>query len=90
MTLRVALGIVGLLCATTLVVRAEDWTQFRGEGGCAVSREANLPSEWGVDKNIQWKTAVPGVAWSCPIIIGGNLLLRGTDQLYCIRNPAEK
>ena len=34
-----------------------------------------FPGEWGTDKNIQWKAAVPGVAWSCPIVVGDKVIV---------------
>src|SRR5205823_5641059 len=75
MTLRIALGLLALGAGTLLTARAEDWSQFRGPGGSAVSPEKNLPGEWGTDKNIQWKAAVPGVAWSCPIVVGDKVIV---------------
>ena len=75
MSLRVVLGMTALLCGTTLLAHAEDWPQFRGPGGSAVTRETDLPSEWGADKNIHWKIAVPGVAWSSPVVVGDRVIV---------------
>ncbi len=52
-----------------------DWPQFRGPDSKGVSTESNLPAEWGPQKNIAWKAAVGGVAWSCPIVIGDKVFL---------------
>src|SRR5713101_10203172 len=44
------------------------WPQFRGPNGAGLADESKPPSEWGADKNVQWKAAIPGVAWSSPIV----------------------
>ena len=55
---------------------AEDnWPQFRGAGGNGLAGDNKLPLEWGADKNIRWKTEVPGVGWSAPIIWGNKLFV---------------
>ena len=46
----------------------ENWSQFRGPQGDGISSETNLPTEWGNDKNIMWKTKIPGKGWSSPIV----------------------
>jgi outer membrane protein assembly factor BamB len=53
----------------------DDWPQFRGPGGSAISAEKQLPSEWSADKNIAWKTKLPGYGWSSPVIWGDKVFL---------------
>jgi outer membrane protein assembly factor BamB len=55
--------------------RAEDWSQFRGPGSLGVSAEKHLPSEWGLDKNVRWKTKIPGTGWSSPIVWGDRIFV---------------
>jgi outer membrane protein assembly factor BamB len=38
---------------------AEDWSQFRGPNGTGVSITTGLPTEFGPDKNVLWKTPLP-------------------------------
>jgi len=38
---------------------AEDWSQFRGPNGSGVSATTGLPVEFGANKNVVWKTALP-------------------------------
>ncbi len=68
----VALAVLLPLLDTT--TRADDWPQFRGPAGTGVA-DAKTPSEWGAEKNVAWKAAVPGVAWSCPIVVGDKVFL---------------
>jgi outer membrane protein assembly factor BamB len=50
-----------------------DWPQFRGPDGMGLAPGANLPLTWGEDKNVRWKTAIHGRAWSSPVIAGNQV-----------------
>lgn len=65
-----------LLCAgfVALSSHAADWPQFRGNGS-GVSTEKEVPTEWAADKNVLWKTKIPGVGWSQPIIAGDKIFV---------------
>ena len=52
-----------------------NWSAWRGSDGTGVSAETNLPTEWSADKNIKWKTALPGRGHSSPIVWGNNIFL---------------
>jgi outer membrane protein assembly factor BamB len=69
----VAFGLFSL--GLTAVGRGSDWPQFRGPGGSATTAEKGLPGEWGADKNIAWKTSVPGYGWSSPIVWGDKVFV---------------
>lgn len=56
------------------VAPAADWPQFRG-AGTGVSTEAKLPADWTAEQNVAWKVSVPGVAWSCPIVVGDKVIV---------------
>jgi outer membrane protein assembly factor BamB len=64
-----------LVCATvvfTVLVTCtafanDDWTQFRGPNGTGISSATNLPTEFGPDKNVVWKTALPA-GHSSPVL----------------------
>ncbi|MCW5967873.1 MAG: PQQ-binding-like beta-propeller repeat protein [Blastocatellales bacterium] len=52
-----------------------NWAQWRGPDGQGVSTEKNLPTEWSETKNILWKTPIPGLGYSQPIIWGKRVFL---------------
>ena len=52
----IALFVASLL---SLSVRAQDWSQFRGPNGTGVSITTGLPTDFGPDKNVLWKTPLP-------------------------------
>jgi outer membrane protein assembly factor BamB len=68
MRARVSLAIGFAVVGVAAVARADDWPQFRGPNGSATSAERQVPVAWGSDKNVAWKTKVPGYGWSSPIV----------------------
>ena len=59
----VSVLLIGASCAI-----AQNWPQWRGPEGNGLAPEKKLPAEWGPDKNIAWKVALPGSGWSQPIV----------------------
>ncbi|NKB89634.1 MAG: PQQ-binding-like beta-propeller repeat protein [Acidobacteria bacterium] len=45
----------------------DDWKRFRGPNGSGVVEAGNLPTEFGPDTNVVWKTALPS-GFSSPVI----------------------
>ena len=54
---------------------AENWPQWRGPGGQGVSSESAVPTEWGPDRNLAWKTELPGTGHSSPIVWGDRIFV---------------
>jgi outer membrane protein assembly factor BamB len=57
-----------LLAGLTPRASAENWPAWRGPRGDGTSLETKLPTEWSATRNVAWKTVVPGVGHSSPII----------------------
>lgn len=55
----------------------DQWPQFRGKDARGYLDNANLPVSWDLStsENIKWKTAIPGLGHSCPIIWGNKLFV---------------
>jgi outer membrane protein assembly factor BamB len=55
---------------------AENWPQFRGPKASGVG-DGNTPTEWNVETgtNIKWKTRIPGLSHSSPIVWGKRIFL---------------
>jgi len=62
-----------MVCATAT---AADWPQFRGPQAAGVSAEA-VATEWNGEsgKNVMWKTAIPGLGLSSPVVSGNLIFL---------------
>ena len=48
----------------------QQWPSFRGPWACGFIANSMTPSSWNTEnpKDIKWKTAIPGLAHSCPVI----------------------
>jgi len=68
--MKIASLFFGLL--TAIGLSAGDWPQFRGSQAGGVDSSATAPTQWDVEKgeNIRWKTTIPGLAHSSPILWG--------------------
>jgi outer membrane protein assembly factor BamB len=64
--------LVLVLCLLCCAAGA-DWPQFRGPDGAGQSDETGLPLEWNDEKNIVWRTEMPGAGASSPITFGDHI-----------------
>jgi outer membrane protein assembly factor BamB len=53
----------------------EQWASWRGPLGTGVAPRGTPPLEWSEDKNVRWKTAIPGKGHSTPIVWGDRIFL---------------
>ncbi len=68
--------ILTFLSASSIFATAQDrWPQFRGAQSMGVAEDANLPDKWSATENVAWKTDIPGIGWSSPIIWGNQVFL---------------
>ncbi len=65
-----------------LNVAGADWSQFRGPGGAGVCACKGVPAEFGPEKNVLWKTALP-IGNSSPVIAADRIFLTASagDEL---------
>ncbi|MDA3832451.1 MAG: PQQ-binding-like beta-propeller repeat protein, partial [Spirochaetales bacterium] len=49
-------------------IHAQNWPNWRGPNGDGTSIETNLPVKWDSITNVLWKSPVPGIGHSSPII----------------------
>jgi outer membrane protein assembly factor BamB len=69
------LAAVALLVSGLCLVVGADWRQFRGPGGLGTSAEKGLPLEWSSQKNLVWKTPLPGPGGSSPVTVGDRVFV---------------
>ncbi len=65
------LSIVTYLSSQQLM--AEEWFEFRGPTGQGHSTAKDLPVEWSPTEHVIWKTNIPGVGWSSPIVVDNKI-----------------
>ena len=91
-----------LVCIVLLVVsannltaepnadRAKDWPMWRGPAGNGLSNAHDVPLNWSPTKNIAWKTRIPGVGYSSPIVSGNAIFVTSANLetkgriLFCV------
>jgi outer membrane protein assembly factor BamB len=59
-------------------LHAQQWTRFRGPNGTGVSEAKNIPVTWTA-QDFDWKTTLPGMGHSSPVVWGNNVFLMSAD-----------
>ena len=44
------------------------WPQFRGSNAGEIGDDPSLPDMWSETQNVSWRTDVPGLGWSSPVV----------------------
>lgn len=67
-----------------------DWPQFRGPQARGIAEGYKTPTDWNVPagENVLWKTAIPGLAHSSPVIWGDRIYL--TTVISGVEDPELK
>ncbi|MCG8511392.1 MAG: hypothetical protein MI741_19430, partial [Rhodospirillales bacterium] len=62
------IGLFTLLLSVTLssAALAQDWPRFLGPNGNAAVEAGAAPLKWSGERNMLWKTKLPGPGTSCP------------------------
>ena len=91
--MKIALAIL-CLCATLHAANYNtQWGQWRGPLGNGFTPNADPPLEWSETKNVRWKTPLPGLGHSSPVVWGDHVYLTTavphTGQFNGIMNSFE-
>jgi outer membrane protein assembly factor BamB len=92
MKTRIALSLAFIFCFLCSVSASDRWPQFRGPGALGVADvkdEASLPDKWSTTENVVWKTDVPGMGWSSPVVWGGKVFLTSVVSVGAVE-PVKK
>jgi outer membrane protein assembly factor BamB len=86
-----------LLSLLIAFLAGADWPQWRGPLGTGLAPDpVGAPIEWSGEKNVRWKTPLPGPGNSTPIVLGQRVLLTGAEEggklrsLYCFDRKTGK
>ena len=67
--LLITVGISLCLRPTLRSENNDNWPAFRGgESSATVDDDPRLPTSWSTTENVVWKSPIPGLGWSSPII----------------------
>jgi outer membrane protein assembly factor BamB len=87
-----SLLLFALLISVTALAQTDymnQWPQFRGPFACGIVETDQLPDQWNIatGKNIMWKTRLPGLGHSSPVVWGDRIFVTtsisgsGSDSL---------
>jgi len=51
------------------------WAQWRGPLGTGVAPDGDPPVEWSEGQNVRWKTEIPGLGQSSPVVWGNRIFV---------------
>lgn len=73
--MKLAFFLLLILSATT--ASAQNWPSFRGLNATGIADGSNPPTVWDAEKsvNILWKTSIPGLGHSSPIVWGDRVFI---------------
>ena len=81
--------------SVTVLASAGNWPSFRGPNASGVADGKPTPTSWDAVKgtNIVWKTPIPGLAHSCPVVVGDRVYVTtaissGNDRSRLIKRQA--
>jgi outer membrane protein assembly factor BamB len=90
------LSVLFLIVLSWTSAHAQNWPRFRGPTGQGVSSETDLPRHWSPTSNVVWKTAIPGIGWSSPIVWDDRIFVTSTTEdgascrLICVDRSSGK
>ncbi len=61
--------------AAPILAQNGNWPSFRGENGRGVAEGSSLPVKWDASTGVRWRTAIPGLGNSSPILWGNRLYI---------------
>ncbi len=71
-----------ITCFAALTCTAEPlWPEFRGPTAQGHSIAKGVPVEWSQQKNVVWRSELPGHAWSSPVVANGKIFLTNATPL---------
>jgi outer membrane protein assembly factor BamB len=61
----------------TGIIAPQNWPSFRGPGASGIADGQQPPTSWDAEKGIgiRWKTPIPGIGHSCPVIWGDRIFV---------------
>jgi outer membrane protein assembly factor BamB len=66
------------LVAIVSVAASDQWPQFRGSEAGSIADDPSLPDRWSETENVLWKTDIPGLGWSSPVVWNDHIFVTAT------------
>jgi outer membrane protein assembly factor BamB len=68
-----SIGVILLVVLLTGPVQGSEWGNWRGPNFNGSTDEKNLPASWSWEKDVVWKSSLPGPSGATPIICNGRV-----------------
>lgn len=68
-------------CKTESKCQSDNWPNWRGVNADGVSSTGTPPTEWSEEKNVKWKTPIPGKGVGTPVSWGDQIFLTSAIEL---------
>ncbi|HIE94914.1 MAG TPA: hypothetical protein EYQ83_19385, partial [Acidobacteria bacterium] len=72
------------------VAAAQEWPRFRGPDGAGIVTmpdDPALPDTWSRTQNVVWRTDIPGVGWSSPVVWGRTVFVTAVVSDGAVEAP---
>jgi outer membrane protein assembly factor BamB len=70
-----------IVLALTSAAVGDNWPRFRGTDGTGTPPDKDIPIQWTKDDgSIYWKTPIPGVGHSSPVVWGDRIFLQSSEK----------
>ena len=80
LTISCSVGCLETLAQDDPQTNPSDWARWRGPSGNGIAAaDQKPPVKWSSTKNVIWKTKIPGVGHSSPIVLGSKIFLTTAD-----------
>lgn len=66
-----ALLLVGLLASASALLAVDNWPDYRGPSQDGHAGDPGLPTRWSETENVTWKTEIPHLGLSSPVVMDG-------------------
>jgi outer membrane protein assembly factor BamB len=67
--------------SSQLAPAQENWPRFRGADATGVvPDDARLPDSWDRERNVRWRTNIPGWGWGSPIVWGNRVFVSAVNN----------
>ncbi len=68
MTPKLPIALTLVLLSLAPLAATDQWPRFRGTQAGLVGDDPALPDTWSETENVIWKTDIPGLGWSSPVV----------------------
>lgn len=76
--------------------QAEDWPSWRGPRSDGTVKDTGYVTTWSATENVKWKTLIPGIGHSSPVVSKGKVFVTACREkekervLYCVDRATGK